>query len=179
VKSKILKLVLFMMMMPLTAQALPFDLEGATIGLHGLYPNTSTIAADFGTAVVGDGIEFLSGGWSQHNIDLTATTITLAFQGGTGQFDNTAFNGFKLFDATDQLADFASVSFNSGSGYTGSNTPVVSWDADNIWVNFSNKIQAPGSYITFNVATVPEPSTASLLALGLVGIAAVCRRRAV
>lgn len=164
-----------------SASAGLISLDGAEIGLRGFSPNLSTLTQDFGTAIVGPGVEFPAGGFSIHNLDITATGFTFDFTGGfSGIFTPSAFNGFQLYDAGGTLHDILNVTFNSGVGYVGANTPIITFDANNIFVNFSGKnfSNSPPSSVTFDVTVsrVPEPATLALFSLGLAGLGFARRR---
>lgn len=166
------------------AIAAPTGLDGTVFDLSGCFPDLSTCSAE-GTATVGAGVEFPAGGFSIHDIDLSTSTLSFTY---AGLFNDTflaaAFNGFVLTDVNDTLGDFTSVTFNSGVGYVGGNTPGVTWDANNIYVNFSGLFASgdPPSMVIFDVSTaavkpadIPAPTPMALLLLGLAGLGAASR----
>lgn len=190
-KTRILIFTLFALSLGgMRATAAPTGLDGTLFALSGCSPDLSSCSS-LGSASVGGGVEFPAGGFSIHDIDLSTSTISFAYAGVFNTtFLTSAFNGFVLTDVNDTLGDITSVAFSSGVGYMGGNTPGVSWDADNIFVNFSGIFASgdPPSMVVFDVTTaavsdkpptdIPAPTPLALLLLGLTGLGAAARNKA-
>lgn len=110
------------------------------------------------------------------NIDLSDDSIRIGpdFNTGTYTFPAT-FSGIVINDVLGVLPAFTSVTIDPTSTVV---TPVVTFNANSIFVNLSN-VSFPAAsgfqFIRLNViAAIPEPATASL---GLVGLAGLMLRR--
>lgn len=151
-------------------------LDGQTVNYQYFYPDMST---PFGNApngdyVVGPGVEitnFIEGGGG--DIDLRDTQIAVLFS--DVEFVGGEFNGFRINDVNMSIPSFTAVTINGATNVT-FDPSRISFDADNIWVNFQGNTYAPGDMLVLDVSAVPEPQTYALMLLGLVGVAAVSRR---
>jgi hypothetical protein len=92
-------------------------------------------------------------------------------RGGAG-FGVLPFNGFRL---TDDLASIAKVVL---TGNTGGPTPSLSFDAHNIYVNFSGLTTSPaGQTFSYAVSYAPEPTSWAMMVGGFGLIGGALRRR--
>lgn len=71
-----------------------------------------------------------------------------------------------LSDVGGTINDIIGVTQIGGFGYTGSNSMVVSFDADNIFLNVEGLDVEPGFNAQFRI-DVPAPAPLALLAMGL------------
>lgn len=157
------------------------DFLDHTIRGQWYYPDTATPVRSGFSAVVGAGVEFPTGvdGANGDSYDFGATTL-LATQ-ETGGFGSLAFNGVGFTDFNGTIDAITSVTIDAaGTDYAGMDASRISFDADNIWINFAG-LRQPGHVlldVTFAepVAT-PEPGTLALFAAALAALAATRRRR--
>jgi PEP-CTERM motif len=127
-------------------------------------PGTSTLCAGFASAPA--------------SIDVDASSITYSQFGSPG-FNAAPFNGFLFSDL-----DFSPASVLTGFVLTtniiGLTPANVTFGADYIQINLQGL--GAGDEVFFNLAletgVVPEPGTLVLLGAGLLGVAAVRRKRA-
>ena len=161
----------------------PTDWNGATIGVEYLFPNTGSQYDSDGTVVVGPGPE---GNLTevQFSYDITGNQIIL--NGFSSSSWTTAFfNGPHFYDAGGDDLDLTGVSVNPASNMGGLSNANLTWDGNNIWLNWQG--------IPFNTETqvildlqfapnqpeVPEASTwAAGGALALLAGGMWLRRRA-
>ena len=150
---------------------------GHTVHLDFRLPDFATVNFDFGNAVVGPGVEFNT---SAAAIDLTDLQISFDFVGPGAFVALGPFNGFKFNDALGTIPDITAVSINSNNmgGFTASD---VSFDANNIFLNFNSTGFDASTLVVLDVAfapsAVPAPASLMLVALGLIGITAARRWR--
>ena len=146
-----------------------------------LNPDIDTIYQGFDyDYVVGPSVEVERIVGTQMNVDLSDTTVLFTFDFFAPFSSGGTFNGVHIEDTTGTIADLTSVTLTANPGTTlppGFGTSRVTWDADNIYVDFGGL--APGYLHTvrLDLTAIPEPTTALLLATGLAGIAAARRRR--
>ena len=145
--------------------------------IHGvyLYPTSSAVYQDMGNAVVGGGTEF-----SLFNIaiDLSANQINLS-RAGAITFLTGSFNGWHFSDVLSTMGAITGVTVVGGS-IAGFDASRVSFDADNIYLNFVNLTDTQNFQAAVDVtfaSTVPEPGALLLVGSGLDGVFGFARRR--
>ncbi len=164
----------------LPAHASGFD--GSTIAFQMIFPDLSSPYSTQQIAVVGAGVEFPNDSVGFYGADLGGTTLTLIDLVG-GLNTPASFNGVAFSDIGNSLAAITGVSFVSG-GFAGEQ-PVLTFDADHIFLNFQGISQAtaPGTSYTYAVSfadsAVPEPASWAMMigGFGVAGAAMRTRRR--
>lgn len=135
-------------------------------------------------ALVGAGVEFSDGQFGAFfgpSFDFAGSTITIT-HAATGHQSGT-FNGYVFNDLNNVLGDFTGLSvISDSSGFFSSDLSRLSYDAENLFVNFeslsfSNPNEVIVLGVTFGGTTaVPLPAGGVLL-LSALGVAALARRR--
>lgn len=121
---------------------------GKTIDYTYLFPSTGN--PYFHTAVtVGESVEITDvDGSGQATVDFGATRITIDY------FENvtwtlSSFNGFCVFDASGAVSDITGVTLSGVN--MNSFLPVLTWDANNIYVNWSGASFSSSTLIFLDV----------------------------
>lgn len=164
--------------------------DGKNIGYEFINPDTLTIPVS-NSFLVGAGVERQNLSFADPSttgeaatLNVQDTSVTVDFYAG-GTFSPGGppipFVGFRLFDlgGLNALATITGITGTSAVGFTGG-SPVITFDADNIFVDFKGLDFTAASILEFNVsslaapAAVPEPASAAFLGLG--SLALVVRR---
>jgi len=113
-------------------------------------------------------------------VDFDQTGFTLSmFGSGIADDSGITFDGFRITDINNSIPDFTGFSIQSNTAFSG--LPVLSFDANHLYVNYYGLSFNPGS-VRFNIETastitaVPEPSSIALLMGGL-GLILLQKRR--
>ena len=158
------------------AMALPVraDLAGDTIRTWELYPDLSTIyggpvdVVDPGTILSFPGFApIVNITFDDSNITITMVRDATAF--------TSAFNGFRFFDVSEP--GFGSVALDSATNVPGIDGSRVSFDAQDIFVNFSGVTYSTGQEVSLDIAPVPEPRFFFLLPVITVLLISIARGR--
>jgi hypothetical protein len=164
------------------------SLDGFTIQASAAYPNIpgSTTAGPI-SAVIGAGIEFADGQFTPFfgpSFDFSGDTLTITHD-QTGHASGT-FNGYIFNDILAAIGDFSGFSILSDTfGFFSGDPSRVSFDAENLYVNFeslsfvgfSSDAQLVLKIETAGMPDVPLPAALPLMLAGLGGLAAVRRRK--
>lgn len=123
---------------------------GQNLQYHYVFPSLGVDYAGDGAVLntsaqftVGNGVEFTNEGFVGYTINVTATAIEIAFQTSVS-WSPASFNGFRITDYSDSVASIASAQSSSGNIN-------VTFDANNIYVNWQGHSFSPGNTITISV----------------------------
>ncbi|MDT7519546.1 FxDxF family PEP-CTERM protein [Rhodoferax sp. TBRC 17660] len=150
---------------------------GQSVEFQYFYPNLSTPygGASNGTFAVGAGVEVANVVDGIGTLDISDDGFTAHFT-RDGGFSNGSFNGFRITDISGTIGAFTSFSLVSNTGLGG--TPTLSFDADNLYVNWQGQSFNGGDVVfSVNVAPVPEPETYAMMLAGLGLLGAAARHR--
>jgi hypothetical protein len=154
-------------------------MDGATIRLTYEFPALGTIwNGNTHDLVVGPGFE-ISGfpvGVAITNVDVSDTNIHVTYD-IPGNWIAASFNGFHIFDLFGSIPDFTAVSINPITNLTGFGDARITFDADNIWVDWNGLSFNSETIVSLDVEAVPEPGTLLLLGTGIAGLVARRRQR--
>lgn len=148
------------------------NFNGAAMTLFHDSPNVGTHLENR-SIIVGPGTEAFNV-VAGYNLDVSATNLLVTFT-HTGNWNPGTFNGLVLFDSNNVVPTITGVSIAS------TNSPFdasrLSFDADNVYMNFASLPTVNGQTVNVQVAfagsgvAAPEPATLTLLAMGLLPIA--------
>ena len=153
-------------------QARAVLLDGEMIRATWNSPDLSTVI-DTVDVVVGPGVEIAPslGGFG---IDLSDSDIFF-FGAASTSFAPASFNGWHFFDFTGTIPGFGDVVINPATNLVGFDASRISFDVDNIFVNFQDLPLNSRTVVSLTV--IPEPSSLVLVGMGTVGLVFVERRR--
>lgn len=149
---------------------------GQAVHADYLFPDTATTFTDLGNSVVGAGSEFSLTLASTLTVDFSDNNILITIFDANSSFTLSAFNGFHFFDVLNAIPSITNVAIAATNNFAF--TPGgISFDADNIFLNFQGLSVLPDSALTLAVSFVPEPMSAALLGIGLFALARSRRKR--
>jgi hypothetical protein len=162
-------------------------LQGKTVEFTYFFPDTSSVyGPDLanGNYVVGSGLEIPNGiccGY-EGTLDISDKNLLAKFH-FSSSYTPASFNGFRISDVFNSIGSFTSATVNPATtlpGFTGAN---VSFDANNIWVNWEGLFFNDGDTVSIDIDggstsdKVPEPATLALFGVGLAAAGVMRRRR--
>jgi hypothetical protein len=160
-------------------------LDGQTVGYQYCFPDLSTPIYSPPDFVVGPGVELPAGLYSPADgtgqLDVSDTNLLVKFT-TTGAWTAGSFNGFRLYDSTSTIAPITSVTVNPATNMPGFSVANVSFDANNIYVNWQGLPVDPSYVVSLDVnstAAVPAPSTLVTWSgvMAVVALVGIVRRR--
>lgn len=145
--------------------ALLFD--GSTIRYQYLYPDSSSVYYDLGNITVGAGVELgaiVNGTYA--SLDISDTNILVDFYHPGPSWSPASFNGFRIWDVNGTLPAFTSVAVNGATNMVGFGPANITFDANNIYVNWQSLPFNPNTIVSLDVnggpSVIPEPTAALL-----------------
>jgi hypothetical protein len=161
-----------------TTGAYASTLIGDSVHAEYLYPDTNTLYADLGTAVVGAGSPTYANvnGGNVLNIDITGSQIVFSWF-GAGASSAGTFDGVEFTDTTHPFTNAVLDGVTNTPGILASAVTLV---GGSIFVDLNNGVYSPEQNITVDVngvGGVPEPATWAMLLLGMGGVGAAMRSR--
>ena len=157
-----------------TANANATLLDAKDLRIRYLFPDITTDFLPPIDVVVGPGVE-ADLGFATPVIDVSNVTILFNFTVGGSP---ASFNGFQFIDFTDSISAFSSVAVSSTN--LAFDISAVTFDANNIWVNFQGLSSGLDGFVELTISSdsafLPEPFTLGLLGAGLLGLGFATRR---
>lgn len=153
-------------------------LVGNSVGIQYLFPDITTVYEDLGSNLVGtDGPTPFTGYFDFSFTDATATASAFQF---ASSWTTTSFNGFRLYDLNGTIDAISSVTINPVSNMAGLNASRITFDANNIYVNWNGLNFDQNTVVTLNInGAVPEPASWAMMIGGFGLVGAAMRRRKV
>lgn len=160
-------------------------LNGETVSFTYFFPDITSVygSPSDGNYLVGAGVEILNGfccGF-EGTLDISDTNMLADF-GSSTFYTPGSFNGFKISDVFGTIDSFTSVAINASTNMIGFDASRVTFDANNIWVNWQGLGFDENTIVSLDInggSAVPEPGTLSLLVLGLLATGLRQRARSV
>ena len=144
-----------------------------------LYNNTYTVTVDSTPGSLPEIADITKGDQIGASADFFDKSIDISIYAGQGSFYKCAFNGFHVYDDPLKVAPFTSVTIDPATNLPDFNSSMISFDANNIWVNFSGLgLNAPKTVaLNLNNAPIAAPEPVSMLLLGVGGLAMAAFKR--
>jgi hypothetical protein len=96
------------------------------------------------------------------SLDVSNTNLLIDFGTG-GTFASGSFNGFQLWDVAGTISAIFSVTINASTNMVGFDASRITFDADNIYVNFQGLSYTADTIVSLDVSdgesAVPEPAS--------------------
>lgn len=146
-------------------------LDGQTVTYQYFFPDLSSPYgnADNGDKLVGPGVEVSNVADNVATMDISDTNLYVDYTVSTS-WNPAVFNGFRITDTFGTIPDFTAVLINPVTNLVGFDSSRISFDADNIWVNWQGLAFNPNTVVSLDLQAAPEPGTLALMALGLFGV---------
>jgi hypothetical protein len=144
-------------------------LAGATVGYEYHFPGVGSVIYTAPTFVVGPGVEtgLFQPSPDYAAVDVSDTNIFVDFI-QPASFAPGAFNGIRLFDVNNAITSFTSVTVNAATNMFGFTSANVSFDADNIYINWQGLPFDENTIVSLDIngapGTVPEPASVAVWA---------------
>ena len=166
------------------AHADAVDFDGQQLTATYFAPSTSDVWTAGGphTFTVGSGVEIVKF-IGDFDLDVSATNITARNFIFPDKFFDAPFNGFKVSDDFGNVRNISGVTINGATNMLGFELSRVSFDANNVFVNWQGLSFEESTVVsldvTFESAAAPLPSVATtgVTLLGGVGGFRLLRRR--
>lgn len=154
-------------------------LDGKTVSVEYLLPEIYTPWVNHGNVVVGSGVEFADLLGGVVSLDIAGTQLINNYN-FTGTFNPANFHGYHIYDVNSGINDITSVTINYLTNMAGFDSSIITFDANNIWINWQSLLFNADSLVVLdvnNAAPVPEPSTFIIFGAGLAGLAVWKKKR--
>ena len=154
-------------------------LDGQTVRLTYEFPSLGTVwNGNTHDLLVGPSVEIFGFpfGDPRTDVDFSDTNIYVTYT-SSEDWTATSFNGFRVFDLFGTIPGFLSVTINPATNLAGFDASRITFDADNILVNWQGLAFNTETVVSLDVSAVPEPSTLALIGLGIPGLVRAARRR--
>jgi hypothetical protein len=146
---------------------------GAEVSVTNLWPTITTVAAGPTGYEPTSSLVYLYGYTFSFTDNMITFTNSWNFPYGTGEW-----GGFEL-----QFTGIPAISDVVNDPSSQLDPRAITFNGDTIWLEFLDQPRYPGEVSTFDVtfapATVPEPTSLSLFASGLIGLGLLRRRKRV
>jgi hypothetical protein len=157
-------------------------LQGRQVLVEYLYPDVNTLwGTNRATVTVGSSVELPefavqpADQTAYLSIDLFDTNLRITNLADVNWTNSVPFNGLHFQDANGTIPAFESVALNIAMTTAGLNPSMISFDADNIWINWPGLSGTTGQFASVDVHSapaVPEPSM--LIGLGGMAVLGAC-----
>ncbi len=167
------KLLLASLLSAFAASANAGIFDGKTVEFQYLFPDqvTNYSGASNGNYTAGNTVPNLVDGIG--TLDIQSNGFVANFNTNSS-FTSSGFNGFRITDINGDIDAFTSFTLVSNTSLGGN--PVLTFDANNLYVNWQGLGIQPGQ-VQFAVNAVPEPETYVMMMAGLGLVGTFTRRR--
>jgi hypothetical protein len=173
-------------LVPISVTTHAASLNGDTVDIMYLYPNTSTISIDDGARIVPISTQTFttypnSTQTEQVTVNISGSQIVITDDYGELPFLPGGFNGFEISILSGETLSSVTVDPSSSSAFSAG--AVLTNSPTNIFLNLAGTCDACTGPETItldvdaNPAPAPEPSSFVLLGTGLLGFAGMAKRR--
>jgi hypothetical protein len=156
-------------------------LDGETVSYQYYYPNQTSPYSNAanGNYLVGAGVEVSNIADGRGTLDISDTNLYIDYA-NQSSWNSSAFNGFKIKDVFNSIADFTSISINAVTNMVGFDLSRITVLADEIWVNWEGLSFNSNTIVSLDINSapnaVPVPAALFMFAPALLGFLGLRRK---
>lgn len=152
-------------------------MDGKVLNYAWLYPDKNSLYITPVNLTAGSGVDtvIIDSSNNVGYLNVSDTQINITFT-STSYFYGAEFSGIRLNDVNDTISPFGSVTIDPLTSLAGFGSTMISFDAENIWIDLQGLSFNQGDRVVLNAAPVPIPAAVWLFGAGLIGLVGLRRK---